>query len=133
MRATGIVRRIDDLGRIVIPKEIRRQMRIREGDPLEVYTTTDGGVCFKKYEVDIDWDTVRRVVKSVLTCGFIILNRDEEVKAAVGGVNIADRTLFEVRCEGDVVAYLKVNTKDVENYQQKIAEAVKIIEAFFED
>ena len=49
MKATGIVRRIDDLGRVVIPKEIRRTMRIREGDPLEIYTDTDGEVIFKKY------------------------------------------------------------------------------------
>lgn len=49
MKATGIVRRIDDLGRVVIPKEIRRTMRIREGDPLEIYTDADGEVIFKKY------------------------------------------------------------------------------------
>ena len=49
MKATGIVRRIDDLGRVVIPKEIRRTMRIREGDPLEIYTEKDGEVIFKKY------------------------------------------------------------------------------------
>ena len=49
MKATGIVRRIDDLGRVVIPKEIRRTMRIREGDPLEIYTERDGEVIFKKY------------------------------------------------------------------------------------
>ena len=49
MKATGIVRRIDDLGRVVIPKEIRRTMRIREGDPLEIYTDREGGVIFKKY------------------------------------------------------------------------------------
>ena len=49
MKATGIVRRIDDLGRVVIPKEIRRTMRIREGDPLEIYTDRDGEVIFKKY------------------------------------------------------------------------------------
>ncbi len=49
MKATGIVRRIDDLGRVVIPKEIRRTLRIREGDPLEIYTATDGEVIFKKY------------------------------------------------------------------------------------
>ena len=51
MKATGIVRRIDDLGRVVIPKEIRRTMRIREGDPLEIYTDRDGGVIFKKYSL----------------------------------------------------------------------------------
>lgn len=49
MKATGIVRRIDDLGRVVIPKEIRRTMRIREGDPLEIYTSSEGEVIFKKY------------------------------------------------------------------------------------
>ncbi len=49
MKATGIVRRIDDLGRVVIPKEIRRTMRIREGDPLEIYTEGDGSVVFRKY------------------------------------------------------------------------------------
>ena len=49
MKATGIVRRIDDLGRVVIPKEIRRTMRIHEGDPLEIYTESDGTVIFKKY------------------------------------------------------------------------------------
>ena len=51
MKATGIVRRIDDLGRVVIPKEIRRTMRIREGDPLEIFTNGDGGVVFKKYSL----------------------------------------------------------------------------------
>lgn len=49
MKATGIVRRIDDLGRIVIPKEIRRSFRIKEGDPLEIYTDSEGEVIFKKY------------------------------------------------------------------------------------
>lgn len=49
MKATGIVRRIDDLGRVVIPKEIRRTLKIREGDPLEIYTNSSGEVIFKKY------------------------------------------------------------------------------------
>lgn len=49
MKATGIVRRIDDLGRIVIPKEIRRTMRIREGDPMEIFTSREGEILLKKY------------------------------------------------------------------------------------
>lgn len=49
MKATGIVRRIDDLGRIVIPKEIRRTLHINEGDPLEVYTKSEGEIILKKY------------------------------------------------------------------------------------
>lgn len=49
VKATGIVRRIDDLGRVVIPKEIRRTLRIREGDPLEIFTDREGEVILKKY------------------------------------------------------------------------------------
>ncbi len=49
MKATGVVRRIDDLGRIVIPKEIRKTLRIKEGDPLEVFTDKEGEVILKKY------------------------------------------------------------------------------------
>ena len=68
MKATGIVRRIDDLGRVVIPKEIRRTMRIREGAPLEIFTNKDGEVIFKKYSpigeiseyVDVYAETVNR-------------------------------------------------------------------------
>ena len=63
MKATGIVRRIDDLGRVVIPKEIRRTMRIREGDPLEIYTDSEGEVIFKIFP---DW---RAVVDNGAVCG----------------------------------------------------------------
>jgi AbrB family transcriptional regulator (stage V sporulation protein T) len=55
MKATGIVRRIDDLGRVVIPKEIRRTLRIREGDPLEIFTEKDGSVVFRKYSPVGEW------------------------------------------------------------------------------
>ena len=53
MKATGIVRRIDDLGRVVIPKEIRRTLRIREGDPLEIFTDREGEVILKKFAKDL--------------------------------------------------------------------------------
>ena len=59
MKATGIVRRIDDLGRVVIPKEIRRTLRIREGDPLEIFTDRDGEVILKKVFSDIRTWTIR--------------------------------------------------------------------------
>ena len=49
-KPTGIIRRVDDLGRVVIPKEIRRAIRIKEGDPLEIIAVGDGIVCFRKYE-----------------------------------------------------------------------------------
>ena len=59
MKATGIVRRIDDLGRVVIPKEIRRACNIREGEPLEIFLE-DGGVVFKKYLPNCRDNLVRR-------------------------------------------------------------------------
>lgn len=62
MKETGIVRRIDDLGRIVIPKEIRRTLRLREGDPLEIFLPEDGGVVFKKYSrMGYNEDAIRTV------------------------------------------------------------------------
>lgn len=57
MKATGIIRRIDDLGRVVIPKEIRRNCKIREGEPLEIFLE-DGGVVFKKYNPDYRDDLI---------------------------------------------------------------------------
>ena len=53
MKATGVVRRIDDLGRIVIPKEIRKVLRIKEGDPLEIFTDKEGEIILKKYSPTI--------------------------------------------------------------------------------
>ena len=66
MKATGIVRRIDELGRIVIPKEIRRTQRIRQGDALEIFTAADGEVVFKKYSPLSGLDSLSRVYAEVL-------------------------------------------------------------------
>lgn len=64
MRSTGIIRRIDDLGRVVIPKEVRRLMGIREGDPLEIYVDKDyGTVCFQKVDMKSDVCTELRLIK----------------------------------------------------------------------
>ena len=67
MIATGIVRRIDDLGRIVIPREIRKNLRIKEGDPLEIFTTRDGEVVFKKYSYadEHDWAKAKAIIKAM--------------------------------------------------------------------
>ena len=67
MRATGIVRRIDDLGRVVIPKEIRRTLRIKEGDLLELFTTKEGEVVFKKYQPfdEMDWAKAKAIVSAM--------------------------------------------------------------------
>ena len=86
MKATGIVRRIDDLGRVVIPKEIRRTMRIREGDPLEIFTGTGGEVIFKKYSVigemgDFVGTLAEAVSKNTEFC-VLICDRDHCIAAA---------------------------------------------------
>lgn len=89
MKATGIVRRIDDLGRVVIPKEIRRTMRIREGDPLEIYTNTDGEVIFKKYsainEMSENAVHVADVINKLAGCPVVIFDCDHVV--ATSGVS----------------------------------------------
>lgn len=89
MKATGIVRRIDDLGRVVIPKEIRRTLRIREGDPLEIYTDADGEVIFKKYSPIGELSATAAQYAEVLskTSGLpsIICDRDHVI--AVAGIS----------------------------------------------
>ena len=88
MKATGIVRRIDDLGRVVIPKEIRRTLRIREGDPLEIFTDRDGEVIFKKYSPVGELGTVVAELAEALarTAGMscAICDRDAVIAAAGG-------------------------------------------------
>lgn len=88
MKATGIVRRIDDLGRVVIPKEIRRTMRIREGDPLEIYTDNDGEVIFKKYSPIGELSSFAGQYAEVLykTSGFPVVVCDRDHVIAVSGV-----------------------------------------------
>ena len=89
MKATGIVRRIDDLGRVVIPKEIRRTMRIREGVPLEIYTDRDGEVIFKKYSPIGELTTFASQYAETLhkTCGLAIIITDRAAVIAASGVS----------------------------------------------
>ncbi len=89
MKATGIVRRIDDLGRVVIPKEIRRTLRIREGDPLEIFTDRDGGVILKKYSpigelTDFSKEYAEALQQST---GQIILISDNDAFISVSGTS----------------------------------------------
>lgn len=88
MKATGIVRRIDDLGRVVIPKEIRRTMRIREGDPLEIFTNKDGEVVFKKYSPMGELSTFAAQYADVMSraCGAPVLITDRDRVVAAAGV-----------------------------------------------
>ncbi len=98
MKATGIVRRIDDLGRVVIPKEIRRTMRIREGDPLEIYTDREGEVIFKKYSPIGELSAFAAQYAETLykTCNMAVIITDRDAVIASSGVSkkeYADRKL----------------------------------------
>ncbi len=94
MKATGIVRRIDDLGRVVIPKEIRRTMRIREGDPLEIYTDREGEVIFKKYSPIGELASFAAQYAETLhkTCSLSVVICDRDAVIACSGVPKKDYT-----------------------------------------
>ena len=89
MKATGIVRRIDDLGRVVVPKEIRRTLRIREGDPLEIFTDKEGEIILKKYspigELSAFAKQYAESLSQMLGCLAGICDMDQVVAAAGNG------------------------------------------------
>ncbi len=89
MKATGIVRRIDDLGRVVIPKEIRRTLRIREGDPLEIFVDRDGEVILKKYSpIGELGDFAKEYAESLYeSTGHMTLITDRDTVIAVAGAS----------------------------------------------
>ena len=123
MKATGIVRRIDDLGRVVIPKEIRRTLRIREGDPLEIYTATDGEVIFKKYspvgEMSVFAGQSADVLSRISNLPTIINDRDHVIAAA----GVSKREFLERRITSVLENYM-------ENRKSYRAEPNEISEVF---
>ena len=101
MKATGIVRRIDDLGRVVIPKEIRRTMRIREGDPLEIYTDREGEVIFKKYSPIGELNSFASQYAETMhkTCELAVAICDRDAVIACSG--LPKKEFFEKAVSGD--------------------------------
>lgn len=87
MKATGIVRRIDDLGRVVVPKEIRRTMRIREGQAMEIFTGREGEIVLKKYSpIEEMTDCAAECAKAMATvCGHLVCISDHEQIVAASG------------------------------------------------
>lgn len=87
MKATGIVRRIDDLGRIVVPKEIRRTLRVREGEPMEIFTGREGEIVLKKYSPMCDLTRFAREYAQVLSqmTGFLVCVSDQDQILAASG------------------------------------------------
>lgn len=124
MKATGIVRRIDDLGRVVIPKEIRRSFHIQEGDPLEIFTA-EGMICFKKYDpIGKDkWEKVKNVLRYLLTAGFELENYKnilmEKYNQAVDRSN--DYITIPIMDNNDVVGYIITNDGFYTNDELDIA------------
>ena len=88
MRATGIVRRIDDLGRIVIPKELRRTLRIRESDPIEIFSGREGEIILKKYspmgEISVFARQYAESLAQVSGRAALITDRDQFIAVAGG-------------------------------------------------
>ena len=102
LKATGIVRKIDDLGRLVIPKEIRRTLRIREGDPVEIFTDSEGGIILKKFS------PIREQGKFVKECAdslakssghLTFISDKDQIVAAAGG---AKREFLDKQISGEL-------------------------------
>ena len=132
MRATGIVRKLDDLGRIVIPKEIRKAMKIDAGTPMEIFTH-NGAVCFKPYCVigPREFAQAKKIVNSMYGFDFALADTFGGVQALVGE-NEFDRG-FSICVDGDEVAKLLVKDADCSSRMTTIDTIVKVLEKFFND
>ena len=139
MKATGIVRRIDDLGRVVIPKEIRRSMRIKEGDPLEIFTTREGEVVFKKYNYadEHDWAKAKAIVKALHPdLQFALYDGWGDKQTATNAKfpqsiefeDFDDREIKNNEC--DTVGYIEVDSDILTEDVEKI---IKVLKEFFSE
>jgi AbrB family looped-hinge helix DNA binding protein len=128
MKATGIIRRIDDLGRVVIPKEVRRQMRINTGDPLEIYTDRNDCVIFKKYVHNelqpMGESIVKALAKSGITASVYDINGERVAGNGVEDIDfdLEDDCLFPINTTEDTLGYVSVDTYP-ENEDKVIIEA----------
>jgi AbrB family transcriptional regulator (stage V sporulation protein T) len=97
MKATGVVRRIDELGRIVIPKEIRRTLKIKEGTPLEIYSGDSGELLLKKYSPIVELGEIAQDVCEsialILQKNVIITNMDKVISTSAGCKKMIDRQI----------------------------------------
>lgn len=107
MKATGIIRRIDDLGRVVIPKEIRRSLKIREGDPLEIFIENDNCVCFKRYSVlgSLTEDCMRIAITMASNSGLRPIAIYDTVKKLRGMENFPSNVSRTWECQDEPFKY----------------------------
>ncbi|KIR02453.1 Stage V sporulation protein T, AbrB family transcriptional regulator (SpoVT) [Lachnospiraceae bacterium TWA4] len=136
MKATGIIRKIDDLGRIVLPKEIRRTLRLREGTPLEIFTDREGEVILKKYSPMDELNGVAKPYAESLAqvSGFMVCITDrDQVIAVAGGLSkdfigkLISKELEDLICERNVLVIKKnesgkipIVTEDARLYNSQV-------------
>lgn len=136
MKATGIVRRIDDLGRVVVPKEIRKTLRIREGDPLEIFTDREGEIILKKYSPIGELSAFAKQYAEALaqSTGYIISITDKDNHIAVAGngkrellnkpISKALEELMEKRkpviASAKDKAYIPLTENEIEPYEHQV-------------
>lgn len=137
MKATGIIRRIDDLGRVVIPKEIRRTLRIREGDPFEIFLDEQNGVIFRKYsQLGINDDVLRTANLMAKFSGMEIAIYDIDCKQTGGKsypeivpevwdnfytpTQFEEYTVYPILCDSDRYGYIC-------SHSHRIAEVTMIV------
>ena len=135
MKATGIVRRMDDLGRVVIPKELRKTMKIKDNAPLEIYTYK-GAVCFKPYSPigERDWAKAKSILEVMLSCGFALVdpNGEEHCRHTVKFENLD--TEIEIAVNGEIVATLLVNSAEaLDLLGSEIRNATLVLQKLFAD
>ena len=132
MKATGIIRRIDDLGRVVIPKEIRRNFKLKDGDSLEIYVTDDT-ICFKKYQSynDEQFEKAYQIAKAIIPCELAILDTHEDY---VCGNSAPVRPYTPVYANGEIACYIGgADAADYPNHNNEFALAAKVLSKYFEE
>lgn len=134
MQATGIVRRIDDLGRVVIPKELRRKFKIKDGDPLELFTESEGVICLKKYMPydNGQFKKAYQMAKAIIPCVFVFL--DENKQRLFGG-DVPQQPYVSIKSsDGDVIGYIaSTNSSDFIKYGDDFVVAGKVLSKYFEE
>ena len=137
MKATGIVRRIDDLGRIVIPREVRKSLRIKEGDPLEIFITKDGEVVLKKYQPfeEMDWVKAKSIVRAMYPNIQFALYDDLGERQSATKVGFPNSIKFEdfddreiKNSENDVIGYIEI---DYSSFTEDFNAILRVLREFF--
>lgn len=140
MKATGIVRRIDELGRIVVPKEIRRTLRIREGDPLEIFTDKEGGIILRKYSPigELSLFAQEYVDATAQILGYPVCVTDRDQIIAVSGLpkkNWIGKSLHRqledaindreaIMAKKGETKYIRITTEENEAYEGEIIQTI---------